>query len=938
MSSSVPVALQRTAAGSSGVPGQDVVRSAEMSFLNDLLAGIHGGGRAVLVRGEPGIGKSWLLDRALDLARGAGRSALRTTGTDGIAPEAFSGLSDLLRPLQHRIPLLPPVQRQALRTAFGSSSGPPPEMFLVALATLTLLADEAAVRPVVVIVDDLHWVDGPTNDVLSFLGRRLADDPILLLCGVRTGAHVALADGDAEVLDLSGLDEASSRLLLEVRPALSEPVRAAILDVARGNPLALIELPAGWADPDPAGLPLSARLEQAFGDHVRAMPALTRDALLVAALSRGEELAPVIAGASVLARQRLTAAVLEPAQAAGILHFDAGVVHFRHPLVRSAVVLAEPAARRQAAHAALATVFDGQPSRGTWHRAAAVDGPDDEVADALERQHRVSAQRGDVMAAIAGLERAAQLTSDPARRGQRLLLAAHHAYGLGRADLVDRLVGAAAGTGLTALDQARAQWLREIFDDGDPGDADRVMMLCDIALAAQAAGDGELAVNLVLSAAGRCWWVDTGRRARARVVQVADALDGFQDDPRCVAAVAVAEPVLRGDDVLRRLSRFGAESVPDADHLRLLGMAARAVGDEPRAADFLDRAETALRVQGRLGHLSHVLALQGAVQVDLGDWPRAVGSGQEALQLGRDTGQPVWAGGVGLLQARLNGLQGRVSAALEGAAQVDVSPELRGISQFRACAQLARGIAWISAGRHADAVAALLPLFDPTDPRHHQREQLSGIMYLAEAAVRCEQHDVARGVLARMESIAQVTASPLLATQLLYARAVLADDSDAEALYRGALAHDLSQWPWIRARLQLAYGSWLRRQRRHAESREPLRLALATFSLIGATTWTAQAHAELRSAGERFEPSEQLPPADLSPQELQVARLAAAGLSNREIGVRLFLSPRTVASHLYRIFPRLGIRSRGQLGLLFGADPAPAAGAAIRPAGRRDSG
>ena len=918
--------------GTVGVIGRPV----ETLLLTGILADIASGGRSVLVRGDAGIGKSHLLRWAAARADAAGCRVLGVTGAEGTVPPPFSDLADLLEPLLPRSTSLPPVQRQALLTALGLLAGPPPELFPVALAVLTLLTEAAATRPVVVVVDDLQWVDGGTADVLAFLGRRLADDPVVLLSAVRTRQPAAAPDADVHVLDLQALDDASAQLLLDTRPALRTGDRAAILETAQGNPLALVELPVGWTTGDPgkgrlpwSGL-LGGHLERAFGRGIAVLPRATKDALLVAALSPGADLAAILAAASVLADRELTAAALEPAEAAGVVRFDETQVQFRHPLVRSSVVLHEPVSRRQAANAALATAFRDQPGPRTWHRAQSVDGPDDDVADALEHQAGLGVGRGALLAAITGLERAAQLTSDPALRGRRLLLAAHHAYGLGRADLVDRLVTAATRTPLTELDQARAEWLREIFDDGDPGDADRVLALCDNALGAQAAGDGELAINLVLGAAGRCWWANIDRAA-ARVVAVADALVGSQGDPRCVAAVAVAQPVLRGDDVRARLGRFDPETIADADQLRLLGMAARAVGDETRAAEFLDRAETALRASGRLGHLAHVLALQGAVQVDLGDWQRAAGSAGEAYQLGLETGQPVWALGTAVLQARVSALQGSVAEALDRAALVDRSP-VRRVNHLLACAQLARGIALICADRHAEAYAALRPMFDPADSRHHQGEQLGAIMFLAEAAAGCGRRDDAMMVLSRMEAVATLTSSPVLANQLLYARAVLATDDQAEALYRNGLAADLTRWPWIRARLQLAYGGWLRRQRRDAESREPLRLALATLSSIGATTWAAQARSELRSAGERSDLGGPLEPADLSPQELQVARLAAQGLSNRDIGAQLFLSPRTIASHLYRIFPKLGIRSRGQLALIFGADAAVAQTAGTGPA------
>jgi ATP/maltotriose-dependent transcriptional regulator MalT len=309
-----------------------------------------------------------------------------------------------------------------------------------------------------------------------------------------------------------------------------------------------------------------------------------------------------------------------------------------------------------------------------------------------------------------------------------------------------------------------------------------------------------------------------------------------------------------------------------------------------------------------------VLAVQGAVRIDLGDWRRAAESAEEARRLAKDTGQPVWTSGAAVLEARAAALRGDTEMALQRVAEVELSPATRGINDFLACAQLARGIAYIATGRHADAFAALTPLFDQDDPRHHQREQMSGVMYLAEAAAHCDRREEARKILGRIQETAGASSSPVLCIHMLYARPVLADDAAAEELYLDGLNRDLTRWPWPRARIQLAYGSWLRRQRRGSESREPLRLALATFELIGATPWAKMAHTELRAAGERRDPPRAgSPDLLLSVQELQVARLAAEGLSNREIAERMFLSPRTVASHLYRIFPKIGIRSRAQL-------------------------
>ena len=556
-----------------------------------------------------------------------------------------------------------------------------------------------------------------------------------------------------------------------------------------------------------------------------------------------------------------------------------------------------------------------QPYRRTWHRAQSITGPDDEVAGELEESARIALRRGSPAGAIWALERAAQLTTDSARRGRRLLLAAEQAFGLGRADLVGQLVSRAASTSLSQLDRARMEWLREIFSDGIPGDAGRVFELCDIALGAIAAGDSDLALNLLLGAALRFWWADTGPAARTQVVEVTGLLE--QDagsDPRYVAGLGVAEPVLQGQHVIELLSRVVIETVTDADALRLLGMAAHAVGDPVRAADFLARSEAKLREQGQLGLLPHVRGMQGPVYLELGDWAQVGEAAEECRRFAQETGQPIWNDAQLVNEARAAALYGDSERGLQLASEGEYSPVLRNLNDLRCCLQQARGVALISLGRHAEAVDALLQLFDPADPAYHQRERFSGVMFLAEAAVHASRRDDARLVIAELEQVAGTTPAPLLHVQLAYARAMLDDDDDADDLYRAALGQDLTRWPWVQARIRLAYGGWLRRQRRAVDSRVPLRLALATFDLIGARSWADQARAELRASGERMAAQEPgAAAATLSAQELQIARLAAEGLSNREIGERLYLSPRTVGSHLYRIFPKLDITSRAQL-------------------------
>jgi DNA-binding CsgD family transcriptional regulator/tetratricopeptide (TPR) repeat protein len=895
-----------------------VGRAAELAAMYAVVDNINARGSVLVAVGEAGIGKSSLLRAAAQHARSAGCLLLQVTGVEVEVGLPFAGLHQLLRPILCDLAVIPPAHQRALRSAFGLEDGPAAsELFLTALATLSLVTETAVTRPVAIVADDLQWVDEPTREVLAFLARRVSSDPIVILGARRSGYPDPFGLSMVGMLEVSGLDDRGARQLLVRNAAdLSAIDQEAILAQAAGNPLALVELSATARDKarrEPALIPLSARLERAFAARINELPQLTRDATLIAAVDTLGQTPELLAATAVLSDASVTLDAFEPASAIGMIDFDLVHVRFRHPLIRSGILQSESSRRHQAAHAALAAVLDQHPYRRIWHRAQSIVGPDDEIADELELTHMESIRRGAITAAISALERSAQLTTDNPKRGRRLLMAAEHAFGLGRADIVDRLITAASTTPLSDLDRARMEWLREIFNDGVPGDVDRILELCRIARASADAGDTDLALNLLLGAALRCWWAHTAAEARAQVASTTLGLPAVQDDPRFVAALAVSEPVLQARTVLDILTKISIETVPEADALRLLGLAAHAVGDQPRALDFLERAEKRLREQGRLGLLTHVLVTQGVVRIDLGDWAGSDSATAEARRLAADTGQPIWSVGPIVNEARSAALQGDSRRGLQLAAEAEQTPILQPLNLFLACTQLARGFALINAGRHAEAFDALRRVFNPADPAHHLREQFSGVMFVAEAGARADRREEARRIISDMEALAEITPSPLLTVHLLYARAVLADDGEAERLYRAGLAADLTRWPWVKARIQFAYGSWLRRQRRVAESREPLRQALSVFTRIGARAWAEHAQTELRAAGDRDTMSVPATPDLLSPQELQIARMAAQGLSNREIGQQLFLSPRTVGSHLYRIFPKLNITSRNQL-------------------------
>lgn len=534
------------------------------------------------------------------------------------------------------------------------------------------------------------------------------------------------------------------------------------------------------------------------------------------------------------------------------------------------------------------------------------------MADELERNHDISVCRGSVSGAIAALERSAQLSSFPATRARRLLRAAQYAFSLGSADTVARLLAEAMRNPLTDLDQARVEVLREAFHDGIPGDGSRVMELCRLAGRAAHAGQRDVALDLLLAASLRCYWADPGPEARQMVTAVTGQIAGLPADPRYVAALAIAEPVACSQvvDTLLSQARPGPD---DVGALILLGQAAHAIGDPVRTVRFLDRAEARLRQRGQLGRLSHVLNMGLYARLELGDFQRARIDSEEARRLAVDTQQPIWHSAALALDALAHGLRGDNARAQQLAADAEQLAAGRGLNPPLACVQLARGYGHLSAGNYAAAYQALRRLFDPADPSYHQTERFHGVSFLIDAAVPAGQRDDAQRIVSDLELVAAGSASTTLRHHLAYARAVLADEEDAGDLYLAALGSDLRSWPWLRGRLQLAFGRWLRRRRKVAAARDSLRSAHATLSGIGARVWADQAETELRAAGEQTARRSAPTWETLTAQELQIVKMAGHGYSNKEIGQRLYLSARTVSGHLYRAFPKLGISSRSQI-------------------------
>jgi DNA-binding CsgD family transcriptional regulator len=441
--------------------------------------------------------------------------------------------------------------------------------------------------------------------------------------------------------------------------------------------------------------------------------------------------------------------------------------------------------------------------------------------------------------------------------------------------------------------------------------------LMEIGSRTSLAGDPVLALKLFWAAATSGFWADRENEMSERIVALAEELPVGEDDPWLLAVLAYAAPIDRGGAVVERVARI-APDVSEPDAMWLLSAAAATVGAFDLAEGFAAASVAGLREQGRLGALAQALVLRAWSEIHIGRWDVAMPDAEEADRLARETGQPIWSGGAQVALSILAGLRGEEDTAEDLATQAEGVGLQFGARAVLSVVQLARGLTALGAGRHEDAYAQLRRMFNPSDPAYHRMESCWAIGNLAEAALHSGHRDEAREVVEGLEGLAERTPSPWLHVAMRHARALLADDADAEGLFQAGLEADLSRWPFDRARLLLAYGAWLRRQRRAAESRVPLRAARDGFDALGVVSWGERARQELRASGETSRARTPEARDQLTPQELQIARMAAEGLTNREIGQKLYLSHRTVGAHLRRVFQKLGVASRRHLPALVG--------------------
>jgi DNA-binding CsgD family transcriptional regulator len=911
-------------------------RDAERARIGVLLDGARASRSGVLiVRGEPGIGKTALLEDARD--RAADMEVLAARGVESEAELPFAGLHQLLRPALPLAEHLPGPQAVALRSALGLAGRGGDDRFLISLAVLTLLAELAERRPVLCLIDDAQWLDAPSRDALLFVARRLDAEGIVLVFAVREDDARSFEARELPSVFLGGLvDEAAAALLGRDIPGSAAPaVRESLLAQAGGNALALVELPGALTaaqlvgeEPLPERLPVSHALQRTFLERVRRLPEPTQRLLAIAAADDSGELRSVMCAAEALG---IDAEALAPAEDARLLSVRGTSVRFRHPLVRSAVYGAAPLTQRHAAHLALANALtdDQQSDQRAWHRAAASLGPDADVAADLERTAERARDRSGHAAAAAALERAAELSSDSESRARRFVLAARAAWNAGqpersaalcdradpiltderrRAD-IDHLRGV-IGWRCGSLPEAAATLIDGAARIAPSDSRKALMMLADGAMAAWDAGDYPRLVNIgeATAALPRSFESDCDDVEAEEFGLLADVL---------VGCVALGQGTTSSDD---RLTDVLVRAC-DGHEPRLLmwaAIAAEVAGHDELESELLRRAATLARASGAVDRLAMALEARGVQGFLAGEFRLAAEAADEGLTLAQETGLPNAANLHRASLAWLAAVQGRDDECRSHAAELIEAARRTSDANAASIAEWALSLLDLGSGRPEEAAARLAALSTAPLGVGHPFFVLTSAPDLVEAYVRSGREEEARAAFAVLERFAQPGAPHWALGVAARCRGVLAEDAaEAEREFAEALRiHSESKRPFDSARTELLFGEHLRRQRRRVEAREYLRSALAGFESLGAAPWAERARAELRASGETARKRDPSTASQLTPQELQIARMVAEGRSNKEVAAQLFLSPRTIDSHLRNVFSKLGLTSRTQLARL----------------------
>jgi DNA-binding CsgD family transcriptional regulator/tetratricopeptide (TPR) repeat protein len=896
-------------------------RLSERDLLDRLVDAVRvGQSRTLVLYGDPGIGKTVLLDYLAGRARGC--RVARAAGVQSEMELAFAGLHQLCAPMLDHVHRLPVPQREALRTAFGISAGPAPDRFLIGMAVLSLLSEVAGDRPLICVVDDEQWLDRASVQALGFAARRLGADPVGLVFAAReSGAELA---GLPE-LEVGGLQDEYAEALLDSALAgpLDTRVRDQIVAETQGNPLALLELPRGLTMAELAGgfgLPgaqsLSGRIEDSFRRQLEFLPDQTRRLVLLAAADPSGDAALVWRAAG---QQGIPAQAAVPAAEAGLVEFG-GRVRFRHPLLRSTAYRSASLEDRQQAHGALAGVTDPQadPDRRAWHRAQAAAGPDEEVAAELERSAGRAQARGGLAATAAFLERAVALTADAPRRAERTLAAAQADLRAGAFGKVVELLAKATAGPLDELQSARVDLLRGqvAFASGLGSGAPPLLLKAakrleplNLDLARETYLDAWIAAMFAGRLAGAGDLPEVSRAARAlprpgHPPRLADMLlDGFArlvTDGRAAVVGTLRQAA----------SAFASPATPVEERLRwgwLAPVAAVVLWDEDDWHAIAVQQTQLARSVGAFDQLPIDLASQAMVVTRTGDFPAAASVIAEADVVSEATGTRI-APYAALLLASLRGREAEIVPLIE-ATIVEATAAGQGLAVT--WAHWVAAILYNSLGRYAQALAAAQQASQDTPELN---VSMWALPELVEAAARTGNTRVASDAVDRLAETTRAAGTDFGLGIEARSRAQASQGHTAERLYREAVDRlGRTQLRPELARAHLLYGEWLRREGRRLGAREQLRTAHDMLVAIGMEAFAERARHELLATGETVRKRTVETVSTLTAQEGFIARLAADGRTNSEIGAQLFLSARTVEWHLRKIFTRLDIGSRREL-------------------------
>jgi DNA-binding CsgD family transcriptional regulator len=898
-------------------------RRVECEALDRVLANVRGGQSAVLViRGEAGVGKTALLRCLIDGA--SGYRVARAAGVESEMELPFAGLHQLCGPMLDRLDRLPAPQRDALATAFGLSSGEPPDRFLVGLAVLSLLSDVAEERPLLCVVDDAQWQDRASAQTLGFVARRLLAESVGLVFGVREPSAAPDLAGLPELV-VGGLDEGDASALLHaaIPGRLDERVSDRIVTEARGNPLALLELPRGLTSAELAGgfgvpqpvMPLANRIEQSFLRQLESVPSDTRRLLLTAA---AEPVGDVTLLWRALGRLGLGIEAAAPAQAAGLIDL-AGRVRFRHPLLRSTVYRTATFPERQEVHRALAEVTDPDtdPDRRAWHRAQAASGPDEAVAEELQRSADRAQARGGVAAAAAFLARAAELTPSPAERGKRAIAAAQAKFDAAASDAALELLATAELAPLEELLRARLERLRAELVFARTRGSDAPALLLDAArrlepLDAAMARETHLEAVAAAMFAGRLGEGPSVREA----AEAAQGAPAAPQPPRAIdllldgLATKFTEGYSAGVPPVRKaLDSFCRVDGMTARDVRWLWLACRLaqdLWDDELWQVLATRGVRFARETGALGVLPIAATYRASLHVHAGVFGAAASLIDEADAITQATGMAPLKY-ASLMLAAWRGDEADGFELIEtGRAEATARGEGMGLGVV----DWAAALLYNGRGRHAEALTAA-----QRGCEHDDVGLFSwSLVELIEAGARSGATDIASLALERLSERTRASGTDWALGIEAGSRALLCEGREAETHHREAIER-LARCRGVvhLARARLRYGEWLRRENRRVDARGQLRAAHDQFDRMGADAFAERARGELLATGETA-PRRTVETRDvLTPQEAQIARMASERHTNPEIGAKLFISPRTVEYHLRKVFTKLDVSSRKEL-------------------------